>query len=66
MVSLWPAGVAEFGAGQAESGHDGHGCGEGQHRDLGREVLQEQAAAADAEAGDISVSVAIGFYRPTT
>lgn len=44
----WPAGVAEFGAAQAVSGHDGHGRGEGQHRYLGREVLQEQAAAGDA------------------
>jgi hypothetical protein len=64
--------VAEFGAGQAVSGHDGHARGEDQHRGLGREVLQEQAAAADAdgpteaEAGDIPVSVAIGFSRPAT
>src|SRR5277367_5423609 len=43
-VSLWPAGVPKFGAGQAVSGHDGHARGEGQHRGLRREVLQEQAA----------------------
>ena len=48
-VSLRPAGLPEFATGQAESGHDGHGRGEGQHRDLGRKVLQEQAAAGDAD-----------------